>query len=267
MNLSLIHMTRMPSSILGVALIMGSALPAFAETISIEPARDNTLYENSSGTVSNGQGEYLFAGRTGQGSNSIRRGLLYFDIAGNIPAGATIDGVSLALTLSRTISGPQRVGLYPVSSAWGEGASDATGQEGTGAVAAPGDATWVYSLFDDTLWTLPGGDFVAASSAEQSVAGLGAYTWGSTPEMIADVQSWLESPTDNYGWMLLGDESQGATAKRFNSREYPTVTSRPRLTVVFTPIPEPASLVILCMGGALLGSSRVRRRLDSGRRR
>lgn len=266
MNLSLIHMTRMPALILSVALIMGSALPTFAETISIEPARDNTLYENSSGTVSNGQGEYLFAGRTGQGSNSIRRGLLYFDVAGNIPAGATIDGVSLALTLSRTISGPQRVGLYPVSSAWGEGASDAAGQEGTGAVAAPGDATWVYSFFDDTLWTSPGGDFVAVSSAEQSVAGLGTYTWGSTPEMIADVQSWLESPTNNYGWMLLGDESQGATAKRFNSREYPTVTSRPRLTVEFTPIPEPASLTILFIGASGLALWRIGRCRGSRRR-
>jgi hypothetical protein len=200
--------------------------------VTISAGKDNTLYESSTGSLSNGAGEYFFAGRTGGGER--RRGLLFFDIAGNIPAGATINSVTLRLNMSRTISGSQLIGLRRVLADWGEGASNAVGEEGAGANSTTGDATWIHRFFNTSFWTNPGGDFVATASAEQSVSAIGFYTWGSTPQMVNDVQSWLNNPSSNFGWLLLGVESSTGTAKRFDSRQNSNTASRPLLTVNYT---------------------------------
>ena len=68
---------------------------------------------------------------------------------------------------------------------------------------------------------MPGGDFSSTVSATQAVDGNGAYVWGSTAQMVADVQGWLDSPAANFGWIVLGDEQQSTTAKRFDSRQNP----------------------------------------------
>ena len=57
--------------------------------VTIAATKDNTLYESSTGSCSNGGGNHFFAGKTS--GNQIRHGLVAFDIAGNIPAGPTID--------------------------------------------------------------------------------------------------------------------------------------------------------------------------------
>jgi hypothetical protein len=75
---------------------------AIAETVNLSPAKDNTIYEES-GSVSNGDGVSIFAGKNANPFTSyIRRGLLQFDIASQIPTGATITSVSL--TLKQTAS-------------------------------------------------------------------------------------------------------------------------------------------------------------------
>ncbi|MCL4209692.1 MAG: hypothetical protein KJZ68_03420, partial [Phycisphaerales bacterium] len=99
----------------------------------------------------------------------------------------------------------------------------------------PGDATWLHRFHDTVFWTQPGGDYVAAASASRVVGGLGAYVWGSTPAMVADVQAWLDNPGSNFGWIVIGDESTTTTAKRFDSREHPTQANRPRLTIDYLP--------------------------------
>ena len=50
---------------------------ALADTVMLPPQKDNTLYEDGAGSLSNGQGAYFFAGKTV--SNSLRRGLIAFD--------------------------------------------------------------------------------------------------------------------------------------------------------------------------------------------
>lgn len=205
-------------------------------TVDIGSAKDNTLYENLEGSLSNGAGNHFFAGKSGNTTGaSIRRGLLAFDIAGNIPAGSTINSVTLNLNMSRTVSGNVDVTLHKVLADWGEGTSHASGEEGGGAQATPGDATWVFSFFTSTLWTNLGGDFSATASASQSVNALGMYTWGSTPEMVADVQDWLDNPANNFGWLVMGDEVGASSAKRFDTRENTTPANRPVLTVNYTP--------------------------------
>jgi hypothetical protein len=83
-------------------------------------------------------------------------------------------------------------------------------------------------------WTTPGGDFSAIASATTNLAGLGFYTWKSA-QMKADVQSWLDTPANNFGWVVTGDESGTVgTAKRLDSRENPTSANVPVLKVFYT---------------------------------
>ncbi|GAB4375983.1 MAG: hypothetical protein Kow0042_21810 [Calditrichia bacterium] len=213
-------------------VISGTQVWSASIEVSINPVQDNTLYEDANGSLSNGSGIYFFVGNTL--TSFSRRALLMFDIAGNIPAGAIIDSVYLKLNMSRTIAGNQDVALYRVLKPWGEGASNAPGQEGGGAPSAPGDATWIHTFYDTSFWANPGGDFAALPSATQSVDGLGTYTWGSTPLMSADVQDWLDNPATNFGWIAVGNESVNTTAKRFDSRENPNPNNRPLLTIYYS---------------------------------
>ena len=61
----------------------------------LQASRDNTPIENSTEDLSNGIGPSFFVGRTNQSSNSIRRGLIAFDIDDAIPAGSTVTEVKL----------------------------------------------------------------------------------------------------------------------------------------------------------------------------
>ena len=203
--------------------------------ISLSPSRDNTLYENATGVISNGAGSFFFAGRTNNGLN--RRGVIAFDIAGNIPAGSTIDSVTLSLHMSQTLPGNQNVSLHRLLANWGEGSSNAVMEEGQGAPAATGDATWLHTFFNTSLWTAAGGDFAGSASASASVGAVNFYTWGSTTQMRADVQGWLDNPSSNFGWLVRGNESVLATAKRFDSKENITTANRPALVIDYTPNP------------------------------
>jgi spore coat protein A len=239
--------------LLAPALLCLSSLlprsPAVAATVDLVATRDNTLYEDVAGAVSNGAGEYLFAGETAaKGPNNpaeTLRALIRFDPSATIPAGATITGVTLTLVVSRTAdSDDHTVELHVVTSDWGEGTSDADGEEGEGAAATPGDATWLHTFYDTDFWAAVGGDYEGTESASQVVGAEGIYSWSSAA-MVADVQGWLEGSLDNFGWILVGDESSDRTAKRFNSRQNATVSTRPVLTVSFDP---PAGTGSCCDG-------------------
>jgi len=219
-----------------VALLGGAPSLAIAQLANINPIKDNTLYQYdpAEGDVSNALGNHFFAGETGMGE--LRRGVLAFDIAGNIPAGSTILGVTLSLNMSRTADNTARtIELHKLLADWGEGTSVAPGEEGDGAPATANDATWRHRFFDTIFWATEGGDFSATVSATQSVGAVGMYTWSSS-QMVADVQSWLSDPATNFGWLVLGDESVAATAKRFDTRES---ASPPVLTIQFRPAPAP----------------------------
>jgi len=217
------------------ALSTVSVVPA--EVVTIAPSKDNTLYEDPNGALSNGIGQYVFAGRTGITTNVVRRAVIAFDVAGSVPAGATIDSATLTLHMSRAPFGAtaQPFELKRLLADWGEGTSDGAFQEGGGVASTPGDATWLHTVFSTQFWATGGGDFVGSASATRSVAGtIGFYAWGPTPQMGADVQSWLDDPGRNFGWILTGNEGQLQTARRFDSRENPQVNFRPVLTVEYT---------------------------------
>ena len=55
--------------------------------------------------------------------------------------------------------------------------------------------------------------------------------------MVTDVQAWIDTPADNFGWLLLGNETPIMTANRFDSRENPTEANRPMLVITYEPPP------------------------------
>jgi hypothetical protein len=121
-----------------------SSVGALGDTATLTPVKDNTLYQDDFGALSNGKGIYVFAGATNGGL--LRRAVVAFDVS-SIPAGSTITSASLQLRLTKTISGNTPVTLNRLLQDWGEGASDAGNQEGQGAGSEPGDATWIHAFY------------------------------------------------------------------------------------------------------------------------
>src|SRR2546421_11736804 len=92
---------------------------ASANIINIMPSKDNTLYEYdpAEGDHSNGAGFHFFAGETAM--SELRRGVFAFDIAGSIPPGSTITGVTLSLNCSRVFSDTARtIELHKLLADW-----------------------------------------------------------------------------------------------------------------------------------------------------
>jgi hypothetical protein len=181
-------------------------------TITLSPEKDNTLYEDPAGLISNGAGDFLFFGKTNNGD--LRRALVKFDIATALSSGDSITAVTLTFQVSQVPNNTSRTStLHTVDQEWGESSSNAPSNEGQGTNAANGDATWTQACFNCLVaapWITPGGDFNSTPSATFDI---------SDPQMVQDVQSWLTNPSTNFGWILLGTESVNQTAKRINSRE------------------------------------------------
>jgi hypothetical protein len=208
-------------------------VPGTVATGTLSPIKDNSIYSES-GSTSNALGN-LYAGLDGTGN--IRRSLLAFDIASNVPAGVTIQAVQVTLTQMTSAASANNMSLYALGQDWGEGTSNGGS---SGAPATPNDATWTqrfYNAVTPVNWTNSGGTFAASASATTSVGTtLGNYSWTSA-QMISDVQAWLNNPSMNFGWALLADESAGnGTLRSFGSRES-TVGQQPQLQLTYAAAP------------------------------
>ncbi len=229
------------------ALLLGSTLflatPVHADSIALHPVADTTLFESAPNDNMGGW-THIAAGSTGsQGERTRNRGLVRFDPASALPAGAQITSVSLQLTV---VLVPGQAGggsavnstfaLHRLLQSWGEG--DKLGDRGF--PADPGEATWNFRFFNDQSWSEPGGapgsDFAAAPSATRAIAGKATYLFGPSTALRDDVQSWLDAPASNFGWLLLTQsEERAKTARGFASREDPDVP--PVLLIEFTASP------------------------------
>jgi hypothetical protein len=231
-------------------LLLNSALSAFSETVSIRPTADTTLFESSPNDNMGGW-THVAAGTTGNAADRTRnRGLFRFDIATVLPPGARITNATLNLEVVRipgTMGGGSSVSstfaLHRVLRPWGEG--DKLGDRGF--PADPGEATWNYRLAPNlngtggAPWAVAGGssatDFSATVSASQAVAGIRKYQFGSNFNLVDDVQTWLDNPSSNFGWMLISrSENSAKTARAFGSRE--DADHAPMLTIEYSaPVP------------------------------
>lgn len=213
-----------------VAVLLAAGLaPAAAEVVTLTAVRDNTLFEDATGSLSNGAGPVMFSGRNSQ--SLTRRALIRFDVAASLPAGAVISEAVLTLNVSNVSDPTPRVfALHRVHRDWGEGTSTGTG--GGGAQATAGDATWLHAFRPDSAWSNAGGDFATMVSGSQSVGDVGSYAW-TGPQLTADVQTWLDDPARNFGWILVGEETAVTTARRFDSRENTEAANRPALRITY----------------------------------
>jgi hypothetical protein len=216
--------------LVSLALLLG-AVQARGDTVRLEADRDATLIENAEGAWANGAGPALFAGRTSQAQGSIRRALVYFDVAGALPEGAIVESVVLTLFVTPSHDAPRLLRIHRAQADWGEGPSASAG--GAGAAAQPGDVTWIHGFYDDEEWVHAGGQFLGRESAEASVAASGFYQWWGTDEMRADVELWAAAPERNFGWVLLGDETTSQSVKSLASREHPDAALRPALEITY----------------------------------
>ncbi|HKQ96509.1 MAG TPA: multicopper oxidase domain-containing protein, partial [Candidatus Polarisedimenticolia bacterium] len=239
--------------LLGLAALLAASRAA-ADTVTLTPSKDNTLYEpiaqDGFQDRSDGAGPTMFTGKvkdadadpTAATRPALRRAVLAFDIAGSIPAGSTINSVQLTMYVDKVgLTTAFAVGLHRLLAAWGEGTSNTgNSQQGRGEPPTTNDATWHHTFYATQFWSIPGGDYSLSISASQNVGNVGFYTWGSTSGMVADVQSWLNTPAQNFGWIVRSVETTVQTTKRFGTRESTGqtggVTWRPRLVVSYTPL-------------------------------
>jgi hypothetical protein len=177
----------------------------------------------------------LVAGRNRNATLGRARALMKFDPSLNIPTNALIQTVSLQLSIVHSPAGGSANSTYALHRLlvdWNEGTQSGTGG---GAPATDNEVTWNSRFHNFTLWSAPGAsngvDFVTAPSATAPVTNsFGEVIFAATTEFTSDVQTWLNRPTQNHGWLLQSqdDETLG-TARRFASREDPV--SYPALLV------------------------------------
>jgi len=258
-------------AVLASSALLAIELRAAADVVSLPAVQDATLLGGTDATTNQSLADPgIFVGTDGQ--DNPKRGLIEFNIAQSIPAGATITGAQLQLTVGQVAGSgggsgggsgaAETISLFDESQAWGQPTNvvGATSFGGTGHGGTPktGDATWNYAFYNATSWTSVGGDWSSSLTdiADASVTGtLTSFTWSSTA-MVADVQNWLNAPSTNFGWLLKNaDETDATDFRAFWSAQGAAANNNssiaPSLTVTYT-VPEPGSLLLFIAGMPLL---------------
>jgi len=201
--------------ILIIAIVQG--LSVFSQTLEVDltASLDNTIFKGSE--LSNGLGEYIFAGTTNK--DVIKRALVQFDLTEAVPEGVLVDSVKIILHPTKVKPGSTEVQIQVLTTEWGEGTSRATDGDGQGAKATVGDATWTFAKYSKDPWVNKGGDFVDTISAT-TTSSLGNLTIFKSDRLTREVNLMLQDSIMNYGWILIGDESMKATSVKFASKDH-----------------------------------------------
>jgi hypothetical protein len=193
-------------------------------------AADAHISEYAPGINAGGNDRFEVSRFNGSYSNDDKSGLLKFDIS-TIPSNATVTSATVELTLVECRNGTptKSIEVRKLNRAWGEGSK--TGIDG--GTATSGECSWTYSAYS-TQWTNPGGDYDSTAADTKSIASTTGtkYTWNIT----GMVQGWVTTASSNYGIIFLETSQQSTQngTKCFAAKEYATVASRPKLTVVYT---------------------------------
>lgn len=219
-----------------ILILAGMIAPnSFGDSVTLTSSADTDLFEPAPDNNTGGNPTFIAGANSGL---KLSRGFLRFNLAGQIPANASIQSVSLTLTVTQVPLSPadSTFDLHRVLVDWGEGTGFSnSGDAGRAAVA--GEATWNNRFHPSTSWSVVGaaapGDFSSTVSASKFIQDVGSYTFSSTPEMVADVEQWLANPAANFGWIVLSEsEATARTHRTFASRES-SANNKPTLVVQY----------------------------------
>jgi hypothetical protein len=279
-----------------LAVMSLASAPAWGATQVLAPS-DDTFINSGNPDNNNGGSSSVFTGTDGHGG--AMRGLVRFAMPAGLQGRVTVTGVQLRLTVrdfpNGTAGTPAILSLAPLTQAWvqGNGSGElpsafTVGMPCGGSVTG---ATWNQTnCTGGSNWTTPGGAVGATPSGHQDTTGVAvgaAVVWdsASNPLMIADAQSWIDSPASDDGWQITSStEGTSAAAQRFFSTE--AGVSAPSLTLTYgckpgfvangtvcvaaaasVPVAPPWTLALLagCLGAAGLASTRERSFSRAGR--
>ena len=246
-----------PAAALAAVALCTSALTA-QTTVSIVADKDNTLYEDLTGTLSNAQGD-LIIGRISGGVGATRRGLVHFDVASSVPAGAVVIEAELVMAVTHTIAGVvDTATFHRVLQDWGEGTSGTAPLPGAGGgigyPSTTNDATWMHTFYPGTTWATPGGDFNPTASFGLQLLDPGApfasiqVSTANAPGLISDVQDMLDNAATNFGWLIKLDETLPLYPRRLGSRE--STVQVPTLNVTYLMPSDVGTVGLGCPVGA-----------------
>jgi|GEM_PF-934596 len=163
--------------------------------------------------------------------------LLYFDLSGIVPTGATIDSAVLSLyntgtdsytagTLElRRIVDPNGLGM------WDEGANtDYTLKDGAAWTRRSGSGNTVTKG-----WTSTSGSTLldAALAASGTVAMTTGSGWNASTDVKADVQAWIDGTAPNQGWYIRPASGSPINIQQVPSNQYGNASYRPKLTITY----------------------------------
>ncbi|MBK9461013.1 MAG: tandem-95 repeat protein [Sphingobacteriales bacterium] len=145
----------------------------------------------------------------GEKDNNIRRSLIRFDLS-TIPSGAIITSAQLKLNRI-TGTKAQVIDVHALTESWTESL-----------------VTW--NKKDAANWTTAGGSYnpTAAASVNMGTT-TGFKYWGIT----SLVQSWVNTPANNFGVLLKRQAETNKDKHEFASSENTTVANRPALVVTY----------------------------------
>jgi hypothetical protein len=152
----------------------------------------------------------------------LRFDSLFGALPDQIPFGSTINSAVITLFAPNASNAPTgNIAIHQMTTAWDE---TATWNSLTNGVQIGSETV---AGADDSINVL-----VANASADFDV--------------LASLQAWLGGDT-NFGWVITNDSTDGV---QFSSSESAIPANRPILTIDFTPVPEPGSLVLAGLAGA-----------------
>lgn len=220
--------TRLLSPFLPCFLLwLGLSAQVLAATAMLTPVADTFITQRFPDSSNAGASELICGSQGTMAGGSRNRALFKFEPGQSIPQGATITAARFTLTVTKApdLGVDSNFGLRRVLRDW-----------------KVDQATWKLRATPNLTWTQPGGaegtDYSETISASTLVSEAGPYAYDSTAEAVADVQSWLDHPSANFGWILISDqESQLFSARRLSAVDRGAEV--PTLEVDYTIVPQP----------------------------
>ena len=187
-----------------------------APSASYAGTTDATLQESAPSTNSGSSAGILVDMDAPSGTHKANDSILRFDI-GSIPTTGTVSSVKLTVNVTNSTGGAG-YNVHALNRAWTES-----------------QATWSKAS-STTSWSAAG-----ARGADRGTAvlgtllpgALGQYTLTLNAAGIAAVQSWVKTPSKNFGFVI--DVIDNMDGLQFDSSEATTVANRPKLTITYAP--------------------------------